>query len=82
MLQKTKFKCWQWLATFLLNTLNSIRTFCTVTSSFAPGFLTFVEGDRGGRNPGVMGAGSQEEAGEKRAADGIPKGMGARRNVK
>ena len=41
---------------------------------------TSVEGDRGGGNFGVMGAGSLQEAGEKGAGDRIPKGVEAGRN--
>ena len=39
------------------------------------------EGQRGG-NPGVMGAGTVEEAGEERAGDWIPEGAGVGRNRK
>ena len=38
--------------------------------------------EKGGGNPGVMGAGSLREAGEEGAGAGYPKGMRARRNRK
>ena len=41
-----------------------------------------MEGGRGDRNLGVMGVGSVPEAGEERAGDEIPKGVGVERNRK
>ena len=47
-----------------------------------PTKFILVEGDRGGGNTGVMGAGSLWEVGEERVGDRIPKGAGARSNRK